>query len=55
MSLRLALYPEKYFPEGLIEGDIVINKGTIEDFITITMDNIGRGNISFVNDFFSKL
>mgnify|MGYP000415654367 FL=1 len=55
ISLKLALYPEKYFPEGIIGGDIVINNGTIEDFITITMDNIGRGNISFVNDFFSKL
>ena len=55
ISLKLALYPEKYFPEGLIGGDIVINNGTIEDFITITMDNIGRGNISFINDYFSKL
>ena len=54
MELKLALYPEKYFPEGLIHGDIVIDKGTIEDFITITMDNIGRGNISFINEVFSK-
>ena len=55
MELKLALYPEKYFPEGLIHGDIVIDKGTIEDFITITMDNIGRGNISFINEVFSKV
>ena len=55
MELKLALYPEKYFTEGLIHGDIVIDKGTIEDFITITMDNIGRGNISFINEVFSKV
>ena len=54
MELKLALYPEKYFPEGLIHGDIVIDKGTIEEFITISMDNIGRGNISFLNEVFSK-
>ena len=54
-ELKLILHPEKWFPEYIISEDIKFNNGTIEDFITIAVNNKGRGNINFFNDFISKI
>ena len=53
-ELRLVLYPEKWFPEYIISGDITFTNGSLEDFITIAVNNKGRGNINLFNDFISN-
>ena len=53
-ELRLILYPEKWFPEYIISEDITFANGSLEDFITIAINNKGRGNLNFFNEFISK-
>jgi cyclopropane-fatty-acyl-phospholipid synthase len=53
-ELRLILYPEKWFAEYIISEDITFTNGTLEDFISITIRNKGRGTINFFNEFISK-
>ena len=53
-ELKLLLHPEKWFPEYIISEDITFTNGTLEDFISITIHNKGRGTISFFNEFISK-
>ena len=54
-ELKCLLHSEKWIPEYIISEDITFNKETgIEDFLTICIDNVSRGNINFFNDFTSK-
>jgi len=54
-ELKCLLHSEKWIPEYIISEDITFNTETgIEDFLTICINNVGRGNINFFNDFTSK-
>ncbi len=53
-ELKLILYPEKWFAEYIISEDITFTNGTLEDFISIVINNKGRGTINFFNEFISK-
>ena len=53
-ELKLIMHPEKWFPEYIISEDITFTNGSLEDFITITINNKGRGTINFFNEFISK-
>ena len=54
-EFKCILHSERWFPEYIISGDITFENGSLEDFITIAINNIGRGNINFFNDFISKI
>ena len=53
-ELKLLTYPEKWFPEYIISEDITFENGSIEDFITIVINNKGRKNISILNELISN-
>ncbi len=50
------MHSEKWIPEYIISKDITFNsENGIEDFLTICISNVGRGNINFFNDFTSRI
>ena len=54
-ELKCLLHSEKWIPEYIISEDITFNtENGIEEFLTICISNVGRGNINFFNDFTSK-
>jgi len=53
-ELKLLMHPEKWFPEYIISEDIIFANGSLEDFITIAINNKGRGTVNFFNEFISK-
>lgn len=53
-ELKCVAHSEHWIPEYIINEDISFNHGTLEDFITICINNKGRGNINFFNNFISK-
>ena len=53
-ELKLLLHPEKWFAEYIISEDITFANGSLEDFITIAINNKGRENINIFNTFISK-
>ena len=55
-ELKCVMHSEKWIPEYIISKDITFNsKNGIEDFLTICISNVGRGNINFFNDFTSRI
>ena len=53
-ELKCIMHSERWIPEYIISKDITFNYGSLEDFLTICINNKGRGNINFFNDFISK-
>ena len=54
-ELKLLLHPEKWFPEYIISEDITFANGSLEDFITIAINNKGRENINIFNTLISNV
>ena len=46
LNWKLALNPDLNFPEAYIRGDILIENGSLLDFLNITFENIGLKEIS---------
>ena len=53
-ELKLLLHPEKWFPEYIISEDITFANGSLEDFITIAINNKGRESINIFNTLISN-
>ena len=43
---KLLINPDLSFPEAYMNGDISIENGTLIDFLNITFENLGRGEIN---------
>jgi len=55
LHYRLLLHPDLYFGEAYTNGDILIEDGTLTNFLDIMLMNIGRGEINFFSKFINKL
>ena len=55
LSYKLLLYPDLYFGEAYTNGSLVIENGTLTDFLEIAFKNIGRGDINIYGKIFNKL
>jgi len=55
LHYKLMLRPDLYFGEAYANGDIVIENGTLTDFLDIALMNIGRGEINFFTRLINKL
>ncbi len=54
-EIKCMLHSERWIPEYIISEDITFNsENGIEEFLSICIENKGRGNINFLNDFTSK-
>ena len=53
-ELKCIMHSERWIPEYIISNDITFNSGSLEDFLTICINNKGRGDINFFNNFISR-
>ena len=55
LHYKLLLRPDLYFGEAYSDGDIIIENGTLSDFLDLALMNIGRGELNFFNQLLNKL
>ena len=55
LHYKLLYRPDLYFGEGYSDGDIVIENGTLTEFLDLVLMNIGRGEINFFSQLINKL
>jgi len=46
LSWRLAINPDLSFPESYMNGDIVIENSSLEEFLNLVFKNVGRKEIT---------
>ena len=55
LNWKLVLNPDLNFPESYMRGEIVIENGSLIDFLNMTFENIGRGEISIYGYMIKKM
>ena len=55
LHYKLLFRPDLYFGEAYSDGDIVIENGTLTEFLDLALMNIGRGEINFFSHFINKV
>ncbi len=55
LHYKLLLRPDLYFGEAYSDGDIIIENGTLTDFLDLAFMNIGRRRINFFSQFINKI
>jgi len=55
LHYKLLFRPDLYFGEAYSDGDIVIENGTLTDFLDLALMNIGRGELNFFSQLINKL
>jgi len=55
LNYKLLLYPDLYFGEAYTNGSLVIENGTLTEFLEIALRNIGRKDINIYSKIFNKL
>ena len=52
---KLLINPDLYFGEAYMNGSLVIENGTLTEFLELAFKNIGRGNINFYGAIIKKI
>ena len=52
---KLLINPDLYFGEAYMNGSLVIQNGTITEFLDLAFRNIGRGDINFYGTVIKKI
>jgi len=55
LHYKLLFRPDLYFGEAYSDGHIVIENGTLTEFLDLALMNIGRGEINFFSHLINKL
>jgi cyclopropane-fatty-acyl-phospholipid synthase len=55
LHYKLLFRPDLYFGEAYSDGHIVIENGTLTEFLDLVLMNIGRGEINFFSHLINKL
>ena len=55
LHYKLLFRPDLYFGEAYSEGKVVIENGTLTDFLNLALMNIGRGELNFFSQLLNKL
>ena len=55
LHYKLLFRPDLYFGEAYSDGDIIIENGTLTDFLDLALMNIGRREINFFSQFINKM
>ena len=48
LHYKLLFHPDLYFGEAYTDGEIIIENGTLTDFLDLALMNIGRGELIFL-------
>ena len=52
---KLLLHPDLHFGEAYTDGSIIIENGTLTEFLEIILENVGRGEVNIFSQSFNKL
>ena len=55
LNWKLALNPDWSFPEAYTRGEIEFENGTLIDFLNMTFENIGRGEINIYGSIINRI
>ena len=55
LHYKLLLFPDLYFGEAYANGSLVIENGSLTDFLDLYLKNIGRGETNFFNEIINKI
>ena len=55
LHYKLLFRPDLYFGEAYSDGDIIIENGTLTDFLNLALMNVGRKKINSFSQFINKL
>ena len=55
LHYKLLLYPDLFLGEAYSDGSIVIENGTLSEFLDITLKNVGRNEINLQSKFINKI
>ena len=55
LNYKLLLNPDLYFGEAYTNGSLIIENGTLAEFLEIVFKNIGRNNINIYGKIINKL
>ena len=54
LHYKLLFYPDLYFGEAYTDGEIIIENGTLTDFLDLALMNIGRRELNFFSYLLNK-
>ena len=52
---KLLLHPDLHFGEAYVDGSLIIENGTLTDFLELFMENVGRGGINKFSEIINKV
>ena len=55
LHYKLLLHPDLYFGEAYTNGEILIENGTLTEFLDLALKNIGRGETNSFNATINKI
>ena len=55
LNYKLLINPDLYFGEAYTDGSLIIENGTLTEFLDITFKNIGRGDINIYGKILNKI
>ena len=55
LHYKLLFHPDLYFGEAYTNGEIVIENGSLTDFLDLVLSNIGRGKLNFFSYLINRL
>ena len=55
LHYKLLFHPDLYFGEAYTDGEILIENGTLTDFLNLALMNIGRGEVNFFSYLINRL
>jgi cyclopropane-fatty-acyl-phospholipid synthase len=55
LNYKLLLNPDLYFGEAYTDGSLIIENGSLTDFLEIAFKNIGRSDINLYSKIFNKI
>jgi cyclopropane-fatty-acyl-phospholipid synthase len=55
LHYKLLLHPDLYFGEAYTDGEIIIENGTLTEFLDLALMNIGRRELNFFSYFLNKI
>ena len=55
LHYKLLFHPDLYFGEAYTDGEIIIENGSLSDFLDLSLMNFGRGGLNFFSSLINKL
>ena len=55
LHYKLLLHPDLYFGEAYTDGEVIIENGSLTDFLDLALKNIGRGEVNLFSYIMNRI